>query len=910
MMTVSTAIIRNRRSLSTSVAAIALIASAAPALAQAPAPADEGEIVVTGFRASLESAAREKKRANQIVESVSAEDIGKLPDASIAESIARLPGLTSQRLSGRSNVISIRGLGPDLSMTLLNGREQTTTGDSRAAEFDQYPSEIVSQVVVYKSPTANLIGQGLAGTVDIRTIRPLEAGKRIIALGARGVYADLGPLNAGSKDKGYRVNGTYVDQFADDTIGIALSGSYVNEPYQIQEFNAWGYNGAGTPADPAIIGGSKSFVTSTVLKRLGVSGTVEFRPTPEFTVSIDGFYSNFNDDQTKRGVELPFGYFGTKFNPATATVKDGQYVAGTFTNVQGVVRNDATERKADLYSFGYNMKWEGENGWNALFDFGYSRTDRTERNLESYSGTGFNWDNPDNPNDNFAANDPVDTIGFQSTTKGTIFKPTLNYGDPNLIKLTDPLGWGGGTIPQAGYLNNRVVKDDLKQFRLQVEREMEGSFISALKVGYGYTNRKKTLTPDESLIRLKGGATILGIPANRLLKSTNLSYLGLGPVVSYDPRALIADGTLVLEKNVNRDILSKAYVVSEQLMQAFAQADITQEIGAAKLTGNIGGQFVIAKQSSSGVYFQPGSNAPSPRTYGTDYVDFLPSLNLALELPGQWVVRFAAAREIQRPRIDDMRVALSYGYDQALGFLKGSGGNPFLKPYRANAVDVNIEKYFAKGGYVSAQFFYKDLKNFVFKGDTLFDYAGLPLPVNFPAGASTLGLLETTVNTGGGRILGAELSTTIPFGTVVPALDGFGITGGFGYTETKVKNIAGIVQSIPGYSDWTANGTLYFEKAGFSARGSVRYRSPFLGEVSGFGGSRDNRQAVAETIVDAQIGYDFKDIGPLSGLSIFLQGQNLTNSPYKTVTKLSAPLQVVDYQRYGRRFYLGASLKF
>jgi iron complex outermembrane recepter protein len=904
-MIASTRLIRNRRSLSASVAAVALIAGAAPALAQTPAAAEEaGEIVVTGFRASLESAAREKKKASQIVESVTAEDIGKLPDASIAESIARLPGLTSQRLSGRSNVISIRGLGPDLSMTLLNGREQTTTGDSRAAEFDQYPSEIVNQVVVYKSPTANLIGQGLAGTVDIRTIRPLDAGKRIIALGARGVYTDLGAVKGGSKDKGYRVNGTFVDQFADDTIGVALSGSYINEPYQIQEFNAWGYAGDGTTASPAVIGGSKSFVTSTVLKRLGLSGTVQFRPQPELTVTLDGFYSNFSDDQSKKGIELPLGFlgFGTKFNPATATVRNGQYVAGTFTNVQGVVRNDVTERKADLYSFGFNTKWEGDDGWNALFDFGYSRTDRTELILESYSGTGFG--------------EPLgatDTIGFTSTGKGTIFKPTLNYSDTNLIKLTDPLGWGGGVVPQAGYSNNRVVKDDLKQFRLQVEREMEGSFISAVKVGYAFTNRNKRLTPNEALIRLKGGALELPIPTNRLQTPTNLSFLGLGPVVSYDPRQLIADGTLVLEKNVNKDILSKAYVVSEQLMHAFAQADISQDIGAAKLTGNIGGQFVITKQSSSGVYFQPGNDKPLPRTYGANYVDFLPSLNLALELPGQWVVRLAASREIQRPRIDDMRVALAYGYDQTLGFLKGSGGNPFLQPYRANAFDFNVEKYFAKGGYISAQLFYKDLKNFVFKGDTFFDFAGLPLPANYPPGGGqfgTFGILETVVNTGGGHIAGAELSTTIPFGAITEALDGFGVTGGVGYTDTQVTNIQGKIQSIPGYSDWTANGTLYFEKAGFSARGSVRYRSAFLGEVSGFGGSRDNRQAVAETIVDAQIGYDFKDIGPLSGLSLFLQGQNLTNSAYKTVTKLSAPTQVIDYQTYGRRFYVGASLKF
>jgi iron complex outermembrane receptor protein len=220
-----------------------------------PDAADDDVIVVTGFRASLESAVAEKKLSDQIVESVTAEDIGKLPDASIGESIARLPGLTAQRLNGRANVVAIRGFGPDFSQTLLNGREQTTTSDNRSVELDQYPSEIVNQVVVYKSPTASLVGQGLVGTIDIRTIRPLETGERIIAVGARGSWADIGALNAGSKEFGYRVNGTFVDQFADDTLGISLAASYVDEPYQLQEFNAWGYAGTQVGGqDAALIG--------------------------------------------------------------------------------------------------------------------------------------------------------------------------------------------------------------------------------------------------------------------------------------------------------------------------------------------------------------------------------------------------------------------------------------------------------------------------------------------------------------------------------------------------------------------------------------------------------------------------------------------------------------------------------
>lgn len=894
----------------------ALLATA-PALAQTePAAESEDAIIVTGFRASLESATNTKKRATSIVESVSAEDIGKLPDASIAESIARLPGLTSQRLNGRSNVISVRGFGPDLSTTLLNGREQTSTGDSRAVEYDQYPSEVVNQVVVFKSPTANLIGQGLAGTVDIRTVRPLEAGKRVFAIGARGVYADLGKLNAGSKDLGYRVNGTYVDQFADDTIGISLAASYVDEPYQNQLFNAWGYANTpisqpATPTTPnaGLIGGNRSFVQSTNLKRLGVVGTLQFQPQPELTFTADGFYSHFDDDQINRGIELPLGFgggFGVTFDPATATVTNGNFTSGTFGNVRGVVRNDPFERRADLYSGGLNIDWKGEDGWNAWIDFGYSRTDRNELSIESYSGTGYNGDDAVLPGFPLGTS-PADTIGFNSTTNGTSFTPTLNYSDPNLIRLTDPLGWGGA-LPQAGYYNNRIVKDDLKQYRLQVEKEIEGFFISAVKGGLGYTDRNKSLTPDEFIIRLAGGATSLPIPQDALLRPTNLGYLGLGPIVSYDPRGLIDSGVLVLAPNLSNDIPAKAYTVSEDLLQAYVQADISQELGAATLTGNFGVQIVWTDQSSSGLVFPSGVRTPV--TAGIDYTDVLPSINLSLELPSNFKIRFAAAREIQRPRIDDIRVANAYGFNTTAGIISGSGGNPFIQPYRANAFDLNVEKYFGRGGYISAQFFYKDLKNFIFNDVFLFDYSGFPLPNGFIPGGSTLGIITAPVNTGGGRVYGAEVSTTIPFGSLVSALDGFGFTGGFGYTDSRVTDGSGNPSTIPGYSKWTGSATLFFEKWGFSARGSARYRSGFLGDFSGFGGNLQRRNANEELIIDGQVGYDFSKDGPLSGASVFVQAQNLTDEPFSSVDNSRDPIRVIDNQTFGRRIYFGASFKF
>lgn len=887
---------------------------------------DDGTvIIVSGFRESLATAVAEKRNSDLILESVTAEDIGKLPDDSIGESIARLPGVTSQRLNGRANVIAIRGLGPDFSQTLLNGREQTSTGDNRAVEFDQYPSEIVNQVVVYKTPSASLVGQGLVGTIDVRTIRPLEATEQVFAIGAKGSYADLGALNAGSKEFGYRVNATYIDQFADDTLGVALSAAYTDEPYQLQEFNAWGYAGEGTAANPFVIGGSKSFVTSTQLKRFGVNGTLQWEASPNFMVTVDGFYSNFDDDQTKRGIELPLAFGGgfdvDPFDPSTGsttTTEFGEFAtSGTFTDVRGVVRNDIFQRQADLYSGGINLDYEGDDGWSAFFDFGYSRTDRNELSIESYSGTGYNGDGFDPQGDGTS---PSDTIDFVSDTNGTTFNPTLDYSDPNLIVLTDPLGWGGDRV-QAGYYNNRIIEDELFQYRLGVAKEID-SFISAVRFGLNYTDRAKDLTPDEFFVSLPNGATEVAIPQGALLRNTSLDYLGLGPIVSYDVRDLIADGTLFLEANPSNDVPAKAYGITEKLMTAYLQMDIEQEFGASVLTGNFGVQAINTEQNSTGVAFTDvdgdGVQDRVDLSLGDNYWDVLPSANLSLRLDSGWVFRLAASRQIQRPQLDDLRVAISYGInnneaDSPTGltpFISGGGGNPRLRPYRANAVDLNIEKYFAGGaGVIAAQVFYKDLVSYIDGSRTIFDYAAFPLPAG-QAPATTIGYLDTEVNTGGGDFYGAELSATVPFDVFTQTLNGFGVTGGVGYTKTKIENANGDIDEIPGYSEWVANGTLYYDLNGFSARGSVRYRSEFLADFTGFGGSPTRRLARGETIVDAQIGYEFQPGSSLEGLSVYLQGQNLTNQPFVSQFNVPVPEAVIDYQEYGRRFLAGFTYKF
>ena len=196
---------------------------------------------VSGIRAGIESAIEVKRDSDSIVEVISAEDLGKLPDVSIADSLARLTGLAAQRVAGRASTVSIRGLSGDFGTTLLNGREQVSVGDNRTVEFDQFPSELINQVVVYKTPDASLVGQGLSGTIDLRTIRPLTFQERVVSLNARGEKNSLGKVNSDSDDIGSRVSAFYVDQFMDDKLGIALGYARLDSPGQAQRWEAWGY---------------------------------------------------------------------------------------------------------------------------------------------------------------------------------------------------------------------------------------------------------------------------------------------------------------------------------------------------------------------------------------------------------------------------------------------------------------------------------------------------------------------------------------------------------------------------------------------------------------------------------------------------------------------------------------------
>lgn len=861
------------------------------------------KVVVTGIRQSVAKSMEIKNESSSIVEAVTAEDIGKMPDISIADSISRLPGLTMQRLDGRGQVIHIRGMSEQFAGTLLNGREQVTTGDNRGVEFDQYPAELINAVVVYKTPDASLVGQGLSGTVDMQTIRPLDFGERRIVFGGQGEYNSLGDLTAGGKDKGYRFSASYVDQFADNTIGIAVGVARLNSPFQEKHYKSWwwantslwGAPQGAKPDDAIALQGAEGWVKSRDTTRDGIMAVLEFKPNDTWHSVLDVYHSKFEQEEWMRGVMWtndPYWNGGAAtYTAANTSMHDGVPVvtSGTLSGIEPVVRNDDNQRDDKLSAIG----WNNEFSWGPYTltaDASYSRAEREQSTLETYAGRLGGLD-----------------VDFRiPLTPGYANYALPDMSDPAAVYLRDPQGWG-----HDGRMEDSRQKDTLRSFRLDLNREVESSdFLRSYDVGFNFSKRSKDKRAEVYFADLPGRTPTLVDPS-LLLSPTDLGFAGMGSVLSYDPRALLSRYYDVYLSESNDD-LKKDYGIEEEIRTFYAKANLDMDLtDTVRLRGNIGVQYIRTEQSSSGVNIQDAGPV-AVKSLGASYGDILPSLNLVADFGNGWNLRFGAAKELMRPRVNDMGAYGSVGVSVTNGVAEwsGNGGNPKLEPFRANAVDLSVEKYFGEASYVALAVFYKDLESYVYTQNIPWNFAGYDYEGNTPP-QSDWGIFSTPANGAGGYMRGVEFSTALGGELLHPALDGFGALLNASYTESSIDPDGpggSDTDTFPGLSKIVANATVYYEKHGFSARVSQRFRDPYRGEYSYIFGQRSYRYTLNERTIDLQLGYDFPESSKLSGLSLLFQINNLNNEPFRTEVSDSNQLGLFfpeEYTEYGRQYMLG-----
>jgi iron complex outermembrane receptor protein len=778
----------------------------------------------------------------------------------------------------------------------------------------------------------------------MQTIRPLDKTKEEAAINARYIWDSTSQLDngPGASNSGHNINGVYVNQFANHTVGITLGVDLESNPAQIEHQAPWGYPNS-SPGGPVVVGGSKNYGITDNMKRNGLLATVQWQPNEHYTGTVDMTYDNFKEVQQAKGMEYPLFWSSAQLQPG-GTVQNGFVTSGTYTNVSPVIRNDYNSTSARVYNFNWDNKFKINENWSVDVDGNYSRATRHDVNLESYSGTGYN------------KTGAQDTLNFNELGNGLLYvNNSINYGSGTV--LTDPQGWGSGSnLVQAGFINAPRTVDYLANLKLSAERDFLSGPFSSLVFGVANSTRNKSYNIDQTFLTLgggtlSGGSAVTSAPFSGTSCSP-LSWMGVGQQSCYNPLSLIANGTLVGVPAFGSSLSTPPnWTVREKVFTPYFQFNIDTNLGSSvTLRGNFGVQMQHTSQRASGERVAPGSavtgNAITliPVSGSTSYNNYLPSANLIFGFSSIDDLRVSAARTLARARMDQMNASLAVSgnitrltsTDPNQAYFSASGGNPRLKPTLADNYNVSYEHYFSGdssgfacssadnknsdlcrtggGGYFALSGYFIGLHNYINPNAAfLYDFSSfLPFGLT-PAQQAQLGTTQGTVsgptNDGHGYVKGAQVTLNLPAGLFIPALDGFGTI--LTANRTKSSLVYGGNSSpitVPGLSKWVANGTLYYQHSGFQARISDNYRSSFLGEVSGISASRILQTVAGGSTYDAQVSYTF-DHGPLNGLTLIAQGSNLTDKTFITYQN-NDPRQVLLWERYGRRYEVGISYKF
>jgi iron complex outermembrane receptor protein len=870
---------------------IALMGPPALLLAQTPVATEATtsleEVVVTGIRQSVEKSLDVKRAATNVTEVVTAEDIGKMPDKNVADSLSRVPGVTISSASANeggfdeNDRVSMRGTNPSLTQTLINGHG-VAAGDwfvlnqvsqvGRSVSYTLLPSELVSQVVVAKSSQASLVEGGVAGSVDIITRKPLDYTQPLTVQASVGaVYSELPSKTDGQYSAllNWKNGG--------GNFGVMLQGFYEERHLRRDGVEVLGYEQF-DPASavvaahpdlanvyyPALIGAA---FFEQERKRKGGLIDFQLKPNEDLSLDLTGFYSKLDASNYNRNYLDWMTHFVAKGNGQGPdpgyVVTNGTLTSAKFSPVPGTLYGvyDQISRPDESASSNFinlDANWRASD---ALSFFGQVGTSKGDGKT---------------PTQNVSETDPGTGMGAGYTLHGTGSGPSFDLGAtnnttpfPNGVPVTFNWIFGAQDVD---------VKDKETWYKIDGDFATQHGTWSDLKFGVRYQTHERS-----SYNAIAQGPTAAGqVTAN--YPSTWLNYPGnfnsFGGVIPtgmwyWTPEQL---ATYNGPDRVNRDPTERAYYqywfdVEEKNSAAYVQADFKGERWAA----DIGLRYVQTKEhvvtfTGSGVTANtPGvitgslfglfAGIPVDHTYN----DWLPSANLKIDLQPDLVARFAVAKTMTRADYSSLAGFTDLSPPAVVGGTgTGTGGNPDLKPIRSTNYDAALEWYFAKRSLLSAGLFYMDLQNYVSYGSQTLSY--VTYSSQFPNGQLVPYLLSVPVNATG-RVQGVELAYQQSFN------ENWGVLANYTYADGKQTSlVTNGDDRLVGTSKNTYNLSGYFENAHFSARVSYNYRSAFfsgLDRNTAF--SQDDISSLSAALV-----YTFNNM-----FSVNLDGQNLNNPTLK-----------------------------
>ncbi|MGQ0834195.1 MAG: TonB-dependent receptor [Gammaproteobacteria bacterium] len=891
------------RTASIGATACAICAASAAAAQETQKPSEE--VLVTGIRESVSRAIDDKRSLDLIADVITAEDVGKFPDKNIAEALQRVTGVQITRDANEGKHVNVRGLPSEFNHTLLNGQAVTSASDNqivqgadRNFDFSLLPPDFISALEVYKTPRADLEEGAISATINLRTLRPLDLEGRRLAFSAEAQQYDL-------KDESEpNVSALYSDQFADGRFGLTLGGALDRRFFQGQSADT-------AQLDAVTIGGERFLMLNNnsinfndqLRDTRTYYGALQFQPIESFTASLVSLNADFEGDSISGGFAVrpvfsfnpaTFDFEADAENVLTRVVGDDIFVGtGNFHQLDDGKLNHHT----------LDLHWELER-WDVRNQLTSSKstTHSEEIGFDLLRAGVFRFGT--------AVSGGYQTIPGQPVASFVI-DPTFDVSDPDSYLN----GFIGGNVLDRS--------DDLWSEQLDVTyRFNEGGILESLKAGVRYADRERENAAFFLLDLTQRGTNISEFADSSPVRGLLADYDG-DAFLPGDPPYFNSQLYLDAFFNGSYDQWANAattrrqlnpsnqYTIKEKTTATYLMANYRFDT-ARPIHGNIGVRVIRTEQAVTntavdfdGIQFiEPPPAPPAPavivpagevQTFTRDYTDYLPSLNVIVDLRDDLLLRFAAAKVLSRPTLESLvpRFSVSVNPDVV------SGGNPDLDPFRADQYDLSLEWYFREGALLSAALYYKDIESFIQQGVRDFDIQGRTFTRLLP------------VNGTGGYVQGAEVGFTHLFDFLPGFWSGFGIQTNFTYADGEVD--ADPVNNVPahdfsGLSELTYNIVAFYENYGASVRVAYNTRDPFLSDPDIRGQGTSGAHGTRFSTLDFQAGYDIGE-----HVNIYLEGNNLLEeeavSTMQVIDGGSTPYPL-SWSVGDRRLAVGIRVKF
>ena len=863
------------------------------------AQADES-IVVTGFRASLRSAQSIKRRSDQIVDAIVADDIGKLPDVAVSDTAARIAGVQVDRGGGEASRVLVRGL-PDFTTT-YNGRE-IFTAETRVVALQDFPSSAIGALEVYKTTTADLVEAGLAGLINVRSRRPFDFDGFEVAGTVYGLYT--------KQANKVTPNGNLLVTDRWDT-GAGEFGALLSVSYTRLQFLDSTRENTDFIADPVLNGTryrfpdvQRIFYGSGDRTRPSVNGALQWRPSPSLEFYAEGLYQGFRNKISDHFVNVPLwggeSYSNLVTRPGTTLLQSGTVVNPNRPDgFQG-----GTYNKTNTYQFAVGGSWDGGpfklsadvahtdstfTGSTASLDYAFASRQTIDFNLDVPKGDG----GTEFAFRNFNNADPASYI-----YRGFYEEAQQAKGKDWQARLDASYDTGFDFLPKVEAGIRYVNRDAHREFGNRYWN-FEGNRIPILQVPVRYALFDPGFRgSDVQQFRNWLAPTYDSIRANLVpLRRFNMALgnTNFGPntdtVVSPDPQQTY-------------DANERTYAAYGQVRYAFGgdiRIDGVLGVRVAKTDATVDGTSNVA-----GVF--------TPVSVGRSYTDWLPNASARIRFTDQFALRLSATKTRTRPTFAQLNPSASLGPppsectpvsgDPFACARTGNGGNPFLNPLKSNNYDASLEYYFSPTGFVSVAIFRRDLDGFIQTLTTRYVDPNLgPLIINAP------------VNSGKGRIDGFEgqFTTFLDFNGLPDWAKAFGVQANVTYLDAKTgfPNAAGgfTLDRIIGVSKWTYNLAGLYERGAFSTRLSYNWRSGYLATRQDRGNDLYTEEARPISRLDLTLNYNIND-----HFTVFGDWTNMLGQPFRsTLTSNRDNVGEASFPRFVRyeetTVSLGARFRF